>query len=160
MGQDGARKRAHHPFRERPTNRSGIKPLGVRQHFRHIKAMSKLPRLSALPSRLSALPSALPVQAHDGTERSRQRDADAPWRAWYKTAAWERKRQEVFARDLYQCQRAECGRIIVAPHERVCDHRRPHRGDPALFWDDGNLQTLCKACHDGAKQAEERRAAR
>lgn len=27
------------------------------------------------------------------------------------------------------------------------DHVRPHRGDPALFWDEaGNWQALCRAC--------------
>jgi 5-methylcytosine-specific restriction protein A len=31
----------------------------------------------------------------------------------------------------------------------------PHRGDPALFWPDANVQTLCKPCHDRRKQAEE-----
>ena len=39
------------------------------------------------------------------------------------------------------------------------DHVIPHRGDEALFWD-GALQSLCKACHDGAKQRQEREAGR
>ena len=30
----------------------------------------------------------------------------------------------------------------------VVDHIRPHRGDPILFWDESNWQSLCKACHD------------
>jgi len=30
----------------------------------------------------------------------------------------------------------------------VVDHRRAHRGDPALFWDRSNWQPLCKPCHD------------
>jgi 5-methylcytosine-specific restriction endonuclease McrA len=37
----------------------------------------------------------------------------------------------------------------------VCDHIKPHRGKEELFWDEGNLQTLCKPCHDSLKQAEE-----
>jgi 5-methylcytosine-specific restriction enzyme A len=28
------------------------------------------------------------------------------------------------------------------------DHVRPHRGNVALFWDQGNWQGLCKRCHD------------
>lgn len=36
---------------------------------------------------------------------------------------------------------------------RVADHIVPHRGDPALF--EGALQSLCKSCHDGWKQATE-----
>ena len=30
----------------------------------------------------------------------------------------------------------------------VVDHIVPHRGDQLLFWDHGNWQALCKACHD------------
>ena len=30
----------------------------------------------------------------------------------------------------------------------VVDHIKPHRGDPKLFWDPDNWQTLCKRCHD------------
>lgn len=38
----------------------------------------------------------------------------------------------------------------------VVDHIVPHKGDPQLFWDPANWQSLCKPCHDGAKQQEER----
>lgn len=37
----------------------------------------------------------------------------------------------------------------------VVDHIVPHRGDPALFWDGTNLQTLCPDHHDVVKQREE-----
>lgn len=30
----------------------------------------------------------------------------------------------------------------------VVDHKIPHRGDMALFWDKRNWQALSKACHD------------
>ena len=30
----------------------------------------------------------------------------------------------------------------------LLDHIIPHRGDQKLFWDEGNWQALCKACHD------------
>ena len=30
----------------------------------------------------------------------------------------------------------------------VVDHIQPHRGDPKLFWDQSNWQSLCKRCHD------------
>ena len=30
----------------------------------------------------------------------------------------------------------------------VVDHIVPHRGDPLLFWDEKNWQSLCKDCHD------------
>ena len=42
-----------------------------------------------------------------------------------------------------KCQRE--GRLTPAT---VVDHIVPHRGDEKLFWDEGNWQALCKACHD------------
>jgi 5-methylcytosine-specific restriction protein A len=34
----------------------------------------------------------------------------------------------------------------------VVDHITPHKGNMALFWDKANWQSLCKPCHDSAKQ--------
>lgn len=39
----------------------------------------------------------------------------------------------------------EEGRFVKAT---VVDHIVPHRGDPELFWDESNFQSLCKRCHD------------
>lgn len=79
-----------------------------------------------------------------------------PLRRLYATARWKRLRLRTFTRDGFTCRR--CGRLEGNTSRLVCDHRRPHRGDRALFWAEDNLQTLCKPCHDGAKQAEERSA--
>ncbi|WP_245294412.1 hypothetical protein [Rhizobium aegyptiacum] len=38
----------------------------------------------------------------------------------------------------------------------VVDHKRRHQGDPELFFDATNLQSLCKHHHDSAKQMMER----
>lgn len=45
--------------------------------------------------------------------------------------------------------------IIPPQIATVCDHVRPHRGDPVLFWG-GPFQSLCKAHHDRDKQRAER----
>lgn len=37
----------------------------------------------------------------------------------------------------------------------VVDHIVPHRGDPVLFWDPSNWQSLCQPDHDRHKQALE-----
>jgi 5-methylcytosine-specific restriction protein A len=37
----------------------------------------------------------------------------------------------------------------------VVDHKKPHKGDPKLFWDEKNWQALCKPCHDAAKRMQE-----
>lgn len=112
-------------------------------------------RLKALPARLTALQPRLSAPAPmDEAERSRQRDAGQLWRKWYKTARWQRLRWSVLVRDLFTCRR--CRRVEVVTSLLVADHIKPHRGDASLFWDDGNLQCLCKSCHDTFKQAEER----
>lgn len=89
-------------------------------------------------------------------DRFRLRDATQPWRGWYKTARWQRLRWLVLVRDLFTCQMAGCGRIDPDTSKLVADHKAPHRGDERLFWDAGNLQCLCKPCHDRLKQSEER----
>ncbi|MER2536042.1 MAG: HNH endonuclease signature motif containing protein [Rhizobiaceae bacterium] len=76
-----------------------------------------------------------------------------PWRAWYKTARWVKLRLAILLRDLYTCRM--CRRIEPDMSKLVCDHVKPHRGDERLFWDESNLQTLCRPCHDRAKQREE-----
>ncbi|WP_099866054.1 HNH endonuclease [Pararhizobium haloflavum] len=108
------------------------------------------PRIGAVAPRLGRAPS-------DERARHRERDRTQPWRAWYKTARWQKLRWAVLVRDLFTCQMAGCGRIEAATSQLVADHRTPHRGDERLFWDEGNLQCLCKPCHDKVKQAEERR---
>lgn len=79
--------------------------------------------------------------------------APLPWKAWYNTARWRKLRQSIFLRDLYTCRK--CPHVEANTSLLVCDHIRPHRGDQHLFWDETNLQTLCKPCHDKLKQAEE-----
>ena len=85
--------------------------------------------------------------------RTRERDAALPWRAWAKTARWQKLRWSVLVRDLFTCQ--ICRRIEADTALLVADHKRAHRGDERLFWNPDNLQCLCKSCHDTVKQAEE-----
>ena len=77
-----------------------------------------------------------------------------PWRNWYKLARWQRLRLKVFLRDCYTCQ-CGCGVIEGDTRLLVADHKIPHRGDERLFWDEDNVQTMLKACHDSKKQKEE-----
>lgn len=85
---------------------------------------------------------------------------EAPWHGWYNTQRWQDLKLRVHKRDLYTCQ--NCGRICAgkypADDSPAADHKIRHQGDPVLFWDESNVETLCKApCHDAKKQAEERR---
>lgn len=116
--------------------------------------MGKLKRLSP---RLASLQPRLAQQSGDRQAFDRKRD-EQPWRAWYKTARWQRLRMWVLRRDLFMCQRPGCGRIEPNTALLVADHREPHRGDEALFWSADNLWCLCKPCHDGWKARLEARA--
>jgi hypothetical protein len=42
----------------------------------------------------------------------------------------------------------DCEQSGLLTAATVVDHKKPHRGDPHLFWDETNWQGLCKSCHD------------
>lgn len=46
-------------------------------------------------------------------------------------------------------------KVVPLPYAIVVDHRTPHRGDQALFWDRSNWQPLCARHHSSDKQREE-----
>lgn len=93
-------------------------------------------------------------------DASRRRDVEQPWRKWYKTADWQRLREEVLIRDQFTCQMVGCGRFVADTSKLVADHKIPHRGDWDKFWDINNLHCLCKPCHDGIKARIEARTLR
>lgn len=113
--------------------------------------MAKLPTMRP---RLTTMRPPL-AGAKSEAARSQFRRETIPWRRWYDSARWKRLRWSVLVRDLFTCQR--CGRIEGDPSKLVADHKTPHRGDEALFWDSANLICLCASCHSGPKQREERR---
>lgn len=111
-----------------------------------------MPRLHNVRPLLGRLQPVVKATPRDAAGHSRQAE---PWRGWYGLKAWKELRLRIFERDLFTCQREGCGRLEPRTSQLVCDHVRPHKGDRALFWSERNLQTLCKACHDADKQAEE-----
>lgn len=117
-----------------------------------------MPKLSSPPSRLTQAPVHL-ARAPDPERRNRYQDGPE-WRRWYNTKEWQALRWRVFKRDGFACQ--VCGRACSgkypADHSPVADHKVPHKGLRELFYDENNVQTLCKnPCHDSLKQKEEKR---
>ena len=114
-------------------------------------------KLKALAPRLATIKPTLGAGIGDRKAVDRQRNDKAPWRAWYGTKAWEQLRIAVFVRDGFICQRSGvmCVGKHPAPNSPVANHKRPHRGDPALFWDIDNLETVAKSVHDSEIQSEE-----
>jgi len=62
---------------------------------------------------------------------------------------WEQARADFLAAHP-TCNR--CG----AP-STVVNHVIPHKGDMKLFWRRSNWEAVCKPCHDGPIQSQERR---
>lgn len=69
---------------------------------------------------------------------------------WYGKQAWKDRRSVQLTRDPL-C--AMCMELGIAEAATVADHIIPHRGCPRLF--NGELQSLCKRCHDSVKAREE-----
>lgn len=61
----------------------------------------------------------------------------------YRTSRWKALRVAVFDRDGGRCQ--ECGRQVRG-RDWAMVHRRPHEGDPELFWSPANLELSCASC--------------
>ncbi|MFP5433516.1 MAG: HNH endonuclease [Alphaproteobacteria bacterium] len=111
-------------------------------------------KLSSLKPSISSLSSTIAYMPKTEQEHDRFR-GQQHWRKWYNTARWKRLRWSILVRDGFTCQ--QCGRLEGNTALLVANHKKPHRGNELLFWDDGNLETACKPCHDGAIQREERR---
>jgi 5-methylcytosine-specific restriction protein A len=78
----------------------------------------------------------------------------------YRLKRWADLRRTILVRDGFTCQWPGCGIPLGQGRRRasaaVVDHKTPHKGDAALFWNPDNLWALCKEHHDSAKQSEER----
>src|SRR5688500_8638942 len=83
----------------------------------------------------------------------RERQANHQWRNWYKLAAWLRRRLDQLMREPL-CKRCRAQGILTAA--TVANHKEPHRGDWHKFIN-GELESVCKPCHDSVIQSEERK---
>ena len=86
------------------------------------------------------------------------RRSSAAYHGWYRLPIWvdDLRPTQLLAEPW--CR--ECARRGVRTRATVVDHIHPHRGDWGKFVDRGNLQSLCKRCHDAKtarEQAEKRR---
>ncbi len=86
------------------------------------------------------------------TDNRRSPEALA-WRRMYNNRTWKALRQAQLAHEPLCRMCLDVGTVTVG---RVVDHVKPHKGDPALFYDPLNLATLCLTHHNSTKQREER----
>lgn len=74
------------------------------------------------------------------------------WHYLYNTAAWKRLRAHQLRKHPL-CRFCLDRKLTTAA--TVVDHREPHKGNPVLFFDENNLDSLCAPCHDSTKQKQE-----
>ena len=103
------------------------------------------------------------MQQRDGGRMKRlrrvttdQRSAEATeWRRLYRTARWKHLRLRHLAEHpLCKLCLEQHGRVTAG---KIVDHVKAHKGNLELFFDAGNLQTLCSSCHSSTKAIVEHR---
>lgn len=121
-----------------------------------------MPRLKSLPPRYPTLgPRLTTAQSGSHAKRTEQRSA-VSWRHWYSKKRWIELRREFMRTRSMRCE--QTGVILRGDPKKgdwnspVLDHIKPHRGDPALFWDRANLQLVSKQWHDTVKKRQENTA--
>jgi 5-methylcytosine-specific restriction endonuclease McrA len=121
-------------------------------------------RLKSLPKQLTAAPRAVGFSDRQAAERARDRARvqGNNLRRLYRTKRWRDLRLVILERDGWMCRGCDVPHLLTgkapAPNSPVVDHIDPHRGNLVLFWDEANLQSVCKAWHDSEKQSKERAA--
>lgn len=73
--------------------------------------------------------------------------------SYYSSKEWKRLRRTQLQAKPF-C--AYCLQLEIRTPATVVDHKIPHRGSKELFFNALNLQSLCKTCHDSAKQRYEK----
>ena len=120
-------------------------------------------RLKAPPARLGSAPRRLGSvsQNNQGRASRPERAAGTDLHRLYGTKRWRDPKTGLRVRVLARfgnlcgfCQTALIGGRDK-PNSAVIDHIQPHKGNVNLFWEESNLQALCKACHDGEKQKQD-----
>lgn len=88
-----------------------------------------------------------------GMLAGRARHGRSPAHKRLYDSRWHRARRVFLAAHPLCVMCEQVGRTTPAS---VVDHIKMHKGDAALFWDEGNWQSLCASCHDRHKQRQER----
>ena len=108
-----------------------------------------LARIPELKPRVSLL--------NPASRLARRIDSDS-WRAGKTTAErgyggrWQAARKRFLSANPL-CAMCQAQGYLAAAS--LVDHRQPHRGDPLLFWDESNWQSLCERCHNSTKKVIE-----
>lgn len=69
---------------------------------------------------------------------------------FYLTSEWRQKRIEILERDHYECVWCKAEGKLTTQYDAILeiDHIKELETHPELAWDNDNLQTLCRSCHN------------
>ena len=69
---------------------------------------------------------------------------------FYLTREWRAKRLDILARDNYECVACRSLGKVTTDKDTVLeiDHIKELDTHPELAFEDSNLQTLCRSCHN------------
>lgn len=105
-----------------------------------------MPKRPSKPCLKTGCPNLKPCPVHDKEiKREKERSRVKPdYYRWYYTAKWKKLRENQLRRIPY-CE--HCHAIHRYTIANEVDHIQEHMGDVELFFDEDNLQSLCKSCH-------------
>ena len=106
------------------------------------------------PCRHPGCPNLTDRQYCDTHEPLHRGDRESSSRRGYDRK-WQKARKRFLSAHplCAECMRKNPPKYVKAT---VVDHIVPHRGNPVLFWDEGNWQPLCKPCHDNKTWNEDK----
>ena len=93
-------------------------------------------------------PDAVRARSYD-----RERNRRDPGRKLIFSERWRLESKAFLARP--ENRWCACGRCQPVRPADMVDHRKPHRGDLALFWDRENWQPMDIRCHSGKTNRED-----
>ena len=89
--------------------------------------------------------------SHGELRYRRKPSLEHPWRVWFKSPVWKSIRRHRLAQEPRCRQCAIEGGVVTASH---VGHVGSHKGEPSLFFNYANTQSLCarhhKAHHRGS----------
>lgn len=103
--------------------------------------MPRKPKKPCRHPRCPKLTDGLYCEEHEALHRG---DGESSSKRGYNRQ-WQKARARYLKAHPLCVQCMKEGKAVTAT---VVDHVKPHRGDPVLFWDEKNWQSLCKPCHD------------
>lgn len=77
---------------------------------------------------------------------------DNKWLYLYKSARWQAMRDAQLRKDPLCCKCRKQNRLTPAD---TADHIKPHHGNPDLFYNADNMQSMCASCHSRKTASED-----